>query len=81
MAGGPSAAAGAAVSRLPRGRLADQPSYRVVTWPWSGMCPGTWARNSSGVAVSVPDVGPSGLYLDARVNRGSLRQVRMYQLR
>ena len=54
-------AAGAAVSRPPRGRLADQPSYRVVTWPGSGMCPSTRARNSSGAAVSVPDVGPSDL--------------------
>ncbi len=31
--GGPSAGAGAAFRRVPRGRLAYQPSYRVVTWP------------------------------------------------
>jgi len=33
IAGGPSAAAGAAFLRMPRGRLAYQPQYRVVTWP------------------------------------------------
>ncbi len=41
------------------GRLAHQPSYRVVTWPLSGIWTSTRARNSSGSAVSVPAVGPS----------------------
>ena len=61
IAGGPSATAGAAVSRMPRGRLAYQPEYRVVTCPWSGIWTNTRARNSSGSAVSVPAVGPSDL--------------------
>jgi hypothetical protein len=41
------------------GRLAYQPAYRLVTWPWSGRCISTRAGNSSGSAVSVPAVGPS----------------------
>jgi hypothetical protein len=63
MAGGlgPSEAASASLSRAPRGRLAYQPSYRVVTWPLSGMCTSTRARNSSESAVSVSAVGPSDL--------------------
>ena len=59
IAGGPSAAAGSAFPRMPRGRLPSQPSYRVVTWPVSGMCTSTRARNASGSTVSVPAVGPS----------------------
>ena len=51
----------AAVLRIPRGRLAYQPSYRVVTCPLSGRCTNTRARNTSGSTVSVPAVGPSAL--------------------
>ncbi len=43
---------------MPRGRLAYQPYYLVVTWPLSGMCTSTRARNSSGSTVSVPAVDP-----------------------
>ena len=62
ISGGVSAATGSARRRIPRGRFAYQPSYRVVTWPLSGMCTRTRARNSSGSTVSVPAVGPSDLY-------------------
>jgi hypothetical protein len=41
---------------MPRGRLAYEPSYRVVACPLSGMCTSTRARNSSGSSVSVPAV-------------------------
>ena len=34
------------------------PQYPVVTWPLSGMCTSTRARNSNGSTVSVPAVGP-----------------------
>ncbi len=34
IAGGVSAGAGSACRRMPRGRLAYQPEYRVVPWPW-----------------------------------------------
>jgi len=61
MAGGTAAAAVAALPRIPRGRLAYQPSYRVVTWPLSGIGMSTRARNSSGSTVSVPAVEPSDL--------------------
>ena len=61
MAGGPAAAASAAFSRMPRGRLAYQPEYRVVTCPLSGKWTSTRARNSSGSTVSVPAVGPADL--------------------
>jgi hypothetical protein len=61
MAGATAAAAVAAVLRMPRGRLADQPSYRVVTCPLSGLWTSTRARHSSGSTVSVPAVGPSDL--------------------
>jgi len=61
MAGGPFADAVAAFPRVACGRLAYQPWYRVVTWPLSGMCTSTRARNSSGSTVSVPAVGPSDL--------------------
>ena len=60
IAGGGSAGAGPAC-RIPRGRLAYQPWYRVLTWPLSGMCTKTRARNSSGSTVSMPAVGPSDL--------------------
>ncbi len=48
MAGGTAAAAVAAVPRMPRGRLAYQPSYRVVT------CPTLHRHLSIGVAVRPP---------------------------
>ena len=60
MAGG-AQGAGSACRRMPRGRLAYQPSYRVVTCPLSGIWTSTRARNSSGSTVSVPAVGPSDL--------------------
>ena len=58
---GPTALAGSACRRIPRGRLASHPSDRVVTCPLSGMWVSTRARNSSGSTVSVPAVGPSDL--------------------
>jgi hypothetical protein len=58
---GVSAPAGFARRRIPRGRLAYHPYYRVVTCPLRGMWVSTRARNSSGSVVSVPAVGHSDL--------------------
>ena len=47
IAGGASAGAGSACRRLPRGRLAYQPSYRVATWPLYGVEHVSSIRSSS----------------------------------
>ncbi len=50
-----------------------------MTWPLSGMCTSTRARNSSGSTVSVPAVAPSDLsdrYVTARAARSYVKRSR-----
>ena len=50
-----------AVPRIPRGQLAYQPSYRVVTCPWFSRWTSTRARNCGESTVAIFAFGPSDL--------------------